>query len=59
MKKQYISPEILLRRVIIEGIMEPSMPLDDTPIEGDWEGIQESKDGNGLWSGKGNDVWED
>ena len=58
MKKEYITPEILLRRVIVEGIMQQeSAPLDDKP--GDWWENQEAKDGNDVWPNNSNDVWDD
>ena len=56
MKKEYITPEILLRKIVLESFIADSMPLDDTP--GDWN-KQEAKEGNDLWSDKSKDVWED
>ena len=62
MKKEYITPEMIIRQVILEGIMQPQSSLDlvDDPLPQNpgW-GVQESKEGNGLWSDDNNDVWED
>ena len=56
MKKEYITPEVLLRTVFTEGVMQPaaSLPLDDNPDpEPTWD-EQESRDNN-----KSFDVLED
>lgn len=60
MKKEYIAPEMLIRRVVLEGLMQVSVPKeneagDDAPVGG-WDlGDAESK---GI-DGKSFDVWED
>ena len=60
MKKEYIIPEMIIRRVFLEGFIAESLPIDNTPKpgdDGDWEfSDAESKKGDGLWS---DDVWED
>ena len=56
MKKEYITPEMIVRAVFTEGIMQPtaSMPLDDNPDpEIGWDD-QEVRENN-----KSFDVWED
>lgn len=56
MKKEYITPEVLLRRVFTEGVMQTpaSLPLVDNPDpEPEW-GDEESRENN-----KSFDVWED
>ena len=56
MKKEYITPEGLLRRGFTEGVMQTpaSLPLVDNPDpEPEW-GDEESRENN-----KSFDVWED
>jgi hypothetical protein len=54
MKKEYITPEVLLRTVFLEGFIADSVPLEDNPIDDpDWDD-QESRENN-----KSFDVWED
>ncbi len=50
MKKEYITPAMIVRHVIIEGIMQQeSMPVIDNPDpEPDW-GDEEAKGGSNLW----------
>ncbi len=58
MKKEYITPEVLLRTVFTEGVMQApaSLPLVDNPDPDDpptW-GQEEARESN-----KSFDVWED
>lgn len=56
MKKEYITPEVLLRTVILEGFIADSLPLVDNPDPDDpptWDDV-ESRDND-----KSFDVWED
>ena len=60
MKKEYITPEMIVRHVFIEGIMQQlSTQIGDDPTPGIGWGQQESKDGDDLWPDNGNDLWED
>ena len=56
MKKEYITPEVLLRTVFTEGVMQQaaSLPLVDNPDpEPTWDDV-EARENN-----KSFDVWED
>lgn len=60
MKKEYITPKMLIRRVILEGLMQVSVPRenesgDDTPVGGWGPGNAESKSDNY----NSFNVWED
>ena len=47
MKKEYITPEMLIRRVILEGFIADSENLDNNPYTGsdDWGDDQGAKKG--------------
>ena len=59
MKKEYIAPEMLIRRVILEGFIADSNPLDNNPYPGDWEEDQGAKGNGESWHDKGDNIWED
>lgn len=55
MKKEYITPEVLLRTVVLEGFIADSLQLiDDPDPDLNWEDDQEARENN-----KSFDVWED
>ena len=54
MKKEYITPEVLLRTVILEGFIADSVPLVDNP-----DPDPEWKDQEARENYKSFDVWED
>jgi len=54
MKKEYITPEVLLRTVVLEGFMADSVPLVDNPDPDPEWGEQEARDEDGAF-----DLWED
>jgi len=54
MKKEYITPEVLLRTVVLEGFIADSVPLVDNPDpDPSWDD-QEARDEGGSF-----DLWED
>lgn len=57
MKKEYIAPEVLLRKVVLEEFIADSLP---TGGGGNWDDM-DAKDGGDVdsWVDKGNDIWED
>lgn len=60
LKKNYITPEMIIRRVVLEGFMQLSVPKenepgDDVPDDGWGPGNAESKSDNN----KSFDIWED
>lgn len=54
MKKEYITPEVLLRTVVLEGFMADSVPLIDNPDPEIGWNDQEARENY-----KSFDVWED
>ena len=61
MKKEYITPEMLIRRVILESFIADSEILDNNPYpSGDDWGEDQGAKGNGeSWHDKGDNIWED
>lgn len=61
MKKEYITPEMLIRRVILEGFIADSENLDNNPYTGsdDWGDDQGAKKGGDSWTNPIDDIWED
>ena len=54
MKKEYSTPEVLLRTVVLEGFIADSVPLVDNPDpDPEWDD-QEARDEGGSF-----DLWED
>ena len=54
MKKEYITPEVLLRTVVLEGFIADSVPLVDNPDPDPSWNDQEVRENY-----KSFDVWED
>ncbi len=60
MKKNYITPEMIVRRVILDGFIADSENLDNNPYTGDdWGDDQGAKKGGDSWTNPSNDIWED
>jgi hypothetical protein len=59
MKKIYIAPEMIIRKVFTEGIMQPQVSLGNDPQPGGptWDDM-ESRDNYDLGDDH-NDIWED
>ena len=60
MKKNYITPEMIVRRVILDGFIADSENLDNNPYTGDdWGDDQGAKKGGDSWTNPSDDIWED
>lgn len=60
MKKEYITPEMLVHKVLLERFMGESddqNPVINEPI-GDWDD-QGAKKGGDSWTNPSDDIWED
>jgi hypothetical protein len=58
MKKEYITPEVLLRTVILEGFIAVSEELTEDPNPGGWDD-QGAKSEGDSWINSSSDIWED
>ena len=58
MKKEYIAPEVLLRRVVLKGFIADSLHIGDDDT---WVNMEAKSGGDDddTWVDKGNDIWED